>query len=312
MKTNRKITKLMSSALAVSILQSSCTQYIDKEDDFIYEKPSHTNDGLGKIAIPMAIDLSKEEVDYINFLQELSNNIIKNPSVAREFSKNPTSFAKKYGYNEEINLEEGVLKLVLALGDEDINNAIKSNNVKEFYRLCKEKELLDVRMSFLNKNFHLKNISNNEDFQKQFQKMGIQEQEAEAFFYLIPAVAIAIAAAVAVVYVVAYDEFAVAGDQTIIKDDDILNERVREIENSGIIEETPTRSIITEEQPILNIWALKEKRENTRLVVNTLMEEQIDETISFIREKSPSYFEKNSEEDLRNTLRLNILKMMNK
>jgi hypothetical protein len=38
-----------------------------------------------------------------------------------------------------------MLNLVLALGDSAINQAIKSNDIKLFYSLCKEKNLLNLQ-----------------------------------------------------------------------------------------------------------------------------------------------------------------------
>jgi hypothetical protein len=109
-------------------------------------------------------------------------------------------------------------------------------------------------------------------------------EELVSLFFTVPAIAIAIAAVVVVVYFVTHDEVTVTSDA------------IRNVD------------AITNNNPILKIWALKGKKDKTYFVVDEFVENQINDAIDIIKQHNPSYFEKNSEENLRNLLKLNILK----
>jgi hypothetical protein len=137
MEINKIATKTMAGLAATGTLMSSCNRLFISDTQVI--EANLPDKGLAAINV----DFSKKDIDYLNFLDKLGNDIIKNPVVAREFVKNPQLFVERYGYNEKVDLDEGLLKLVVALGDENINNAIVANDVATVLTLMKEKGLLD-------------------------------------------------------------------------------------------------------------------------------------------------------------------------
>lgn len=283
MRVNKHVTRVVAGTISASILANSCTPYFE-DDDSIYAINT-SNQDLGKIAVPISINLKPEEAKYAAFLQKLSKDIIEHPVIAKEFSKNPELFLQRYGYNESVSLDEGLLNLVLALGDDDINRAIKLNDIKLFYNLCNEKGLLNFQSSF-------GESLSNEELQKKLNDMGIDvanSEDIQAIFFTIPVIYIAAVAVVAVVYAAVYDEVAVGSEYW------------------GSVKKT-NLELLTESNPILNIWTLKDKKDKTYFVVSAIVENQINDAIEIVKQKNPSYFERNSEEDLRNLLRLNLLK----
>ena len=93
-----------------------------------------------EIGLMQQTNIVGAESRYVNFLQKLANDIIKEPKIAKEFAKDPNGYLKKNGFDMNISLDEGMLNLVLALGDDDINQAISKNDLQKFYSLCKEKK----------------------------------------------------------------------------------------------------------------------------------------------------------------------------
>ncbi|MDR1624399.1 MAG: hypothetical protein LBS04_05440 [Tannerellaceae bacterium] len=115
--------------------------------------------------------------------------------------------------------------------------------------------------------------------------LNANDEEIQAFFTAI----VAVAAAVVVVYAAVYDEVAV------------------ETEYYGTVKKGNI-DLITENNPILNIWTLRDKKDKTYFVVDAFMENQITEVTDIIKQRSPFCFDRNSEEYLRNLLRINLLK----
>jgi stage V sporulation protein SpoVS len=282
MKVNKYVKKVVTGTVSASILASSCVPHPDITDDDSIYGVNGFDENLGKIAVPISINLTPKGAKYIAFLQKLSEDIIRDTAIAREFSKNPESFLQKYGYNESISLEEGMLKLILALGDEDINNAIKNNDIKQFYNLCKGKDLLNAST--------FTSLVNNDEIRDKINELGLDNSaipELQALFLAVPVlifIAVAVFVAVAAeVLVYVHSEASTIGQAQFLME------------------------AVTDNNPILKIWALRDKKDKTYLVVDEFVENQINETIETIKQQIPSYFEKNSEEDLRNLLKLNIL-----
>lgn len=281
-KINKKIEKVVASTLAVSVLNVSCSPYY-QDEDALYKKDNYSGNDLGRIAIPISIGLNSEEARYLAFLQKLSSDIIENPEVAKEFSKNPDSFVKAYGYNEKVTLDEGMLKLILALGDDDINKAISLNDTKAFYELCKEKNLFSVDSKLIG-------LVNNEEIRKKLNDLGLNlgeggeqiSQPPKAFLVPIVAIVVAVAVVVVAVYAATHNSFTVTSK---------MNSEMERLSESN---------------PVLNIWALKDKKDKTHIVVNELIENQINEAIDLIKKEKPSFFKNNSEEEFRALIKLNL------
>lgn len=89
------------------------------------------------------MNLGAENVAYLNFLQKLTSDIIDNPNVAGSFLKNPEKYLADNGIKGvNVNLDEGMLKLVTMLADKEICQAIKANDFGTFLNLCKKRNLV--------------------------------------------------------------------------------------------------------------------------------------------------------------------------
>ncbi len=107
--------------------------YINVDDIQYHNKVSD----VGEAAIP--INLLKEDQEYLSFLNKLGNDIIKNPNIAKDFAKNPQKYTEKYGFHQEVNIDESLLHYILTLGDEEIISAIENKDFLLVVKLMREK-----------------------------------------------------------------------------------------------------------------------------------------------------------------------------
>jgi hypothetical protein len=189
----------------------------------------------------------------------------------------------RYGYSGTLNLDDDLLKVLLALGDDDINRAIKVNDAKLFISLCNEKGLL--------KNDNHIFINNNEEFQKQLKALGLELpaiDQLDAGVALVFIITVVIALAIAI-NLTAVSTKTIGGPEPPRRP-------------------TDAKHYITEHYPILNIWLMKNQdNEKTYILLDELNNHIIDKMVEAIKVNNPSYFENNSEDALRNLLRLNTV-----
>lgn len=133
--------QIVSSILASSILLQSCGTVDWFYDDDI--KSINENNQIDQNSIFIDLRIDPKDKEYFEFINKLSLDIINNPSIAEKFAKDPSSYTKKLGYADlKINVEDDLLKLILILGDPEINKAIHKNDIESFISLCKEKKLI--------------------------------------------------------------------------------------------------------------------------------------------------------------------------
>lgn len=123
------VTKGILGFSVASIIAASCSSddlWIETDENTEYLK-QFSDEGNAALSI----NLSHDEIEYLNFLDKLGKDVVNTPAIARQFSKDPATFIHQYGYNGKIDFDEGMLKLMLALGDEDINDAINQNDISK-------------------------------------------------------------------------------------------------------------------------------------------------------------------------------------
>lgn len=147
-----KLLKAAALALIPSILRPSCSEYFGGDDIVSINEGTSTNP---EASVAIALNLDKEEKQLLDFITMLSKDIVDNPLVAQQFAKSPDTFTKIYGVEKlQINFDDAIWKLILALGDEDIHSAIKRDDISLFLSLCDKKGLIkELQESDLNK-FH--------------------------------------------------------------------------------------------------------------------------------------------------------------
>ena len=142
-KQKNKITskQLVLGSLASLIFIESCTKpellYYENENVIAINRSEAGNNSCN--LVPIILNASEEEYAYLYFLDKLSQDIIKDNNIAKKFLENPKIYLDENGFPDIIvNLDESMLKTILALSDERISQAIKSNDIQTFIKLCKD------------------------------------------------------------------------------------------------------------------------------------------------------------------------------
>lgn len=268
----KNLTRLVVAASATGVIIPSCT-YNESE---IVQAGDLSPKGLYAIEL----DLTKDEIDYIQFIQKLSNDIIKYPVVAKEFSQNPQLFLEKYGYNKSINLDDNIMKLVLSLGDDDINKSINAGDIKTVLSLMKEKNLLND----LSGTSSYINISE-EKMNEIFEKMGVDPESIPDY---LQAQSAGFFAAVAVLYIAAV--FSLVGAWVV---------------NYAWIETLSANkgADFIDKNSSLKIWALKDNPANMYIAADLYIEDHVNQIIDVLKSHNINY----DENKMREFLKLNML-----
>lgn len=115
----------------------------DIGNDFILNGNSNTNVKTKAIAVPLSMDNKQ----YINAVKQLANDVFCYPELAKDFIKSPQTYFSRYGYEGEILLDDGIIKLIMAYANDDIRQAIQNNDLKLMVRLCSKNHLFDDAIS---------------------------------------------------------------------------------------------------------------------------------------------------------------------
>lgn len=282
---------------ASSVIVASCTnEAVWMDFDESKDTASQfSDDGVQALNI----QITKEEAEYLKFLNNLGADIIKEPVVAREFAKDPSAFIKQYGYNGKVNLDEGMLKLILALGDEDINTAVNQSDISTTIALMESKGFLeDISNSYMNINL------SDDDIKQIYQKMGIDPNNVTIGEKKGLKLALAVWPVWALV--AAYEMVAAVYTAAVFINGGVaLNiyaavEVYSENQNDDQIDNT-----IMQNLP-LRVWSLKGQEANTYIAADKYVTNQAQKLMKFFKEKDPMTFENIDEKQLEQMLKLSI------
>ena len=296
MKTNKFVTNTVVAITSTSVVLSSCSGYFN-DCDFIEETQLQD---IGENAIE--ISLSNEDSDYLDMLNKLGNDILREPEIAKDFSKNPSKFLSKYGYEGDVDLDENMMRMVLALGDEQINAAIKNNDVGLAVKLMEEKGLL--YNTFTNLSLTDEQINRINELMKidgENTRAGQYLSRTQAVL-LVVTVVYAVAAIVsqaAVAYNVALAVNALAGVNAVAGFNAVYSTNVK----VSSLTRLNQMSNVVENNYVLKILDLKGITDGTYIAANEYINNQVQEFMQFIKDEYPQILDKVPENELSNYLR---------
>ncbi len=90
--------------------------------------------------------MSEEQINRINELADLSARIVNDREFAKQFAISPKRFSpRKISQQDESNylLDDALLKIVEALADDDIAEAITNKDIKQYLLLMHSKGYID-------------------------------------------------------------------------------------------------------------------------------------------------------------------------
>lgn len=276
--------------ISSSFVFQAC-QSAESADELNQMLESNVQSSPDAVGVPVGIPLSKEDQQYVMFLHQLSNDIIQNPEVASEFASNPEAYCFKHGYTQPMNLDQGLVKILLALGDKEVNEAVKNGNINAFIDACKKNGLLELKS--LNNDPYLTKLSAyinqqpgsqlNKKITRSNAEMMQMQTELGAVY---GAVAIVIAA-------VAVEAFIVIGTTTWVTHG---REAADQMNNLHL------------NNNMLEVWDLKHGGQNDYIVADKINDAIVKEGLDLIKDNFPEVYNNVDENTLRNVILLNVSK----
>ncbi len=284
-EVKKHLESIVSGTLATSILVSSCNCY---HSDNIYEKYMPSVD-IGEHLLPISISIRPNDAKYIMALQQLCMAILDDPKMAKCVYDNPETILHRYGFKGKIRLDDSVVKIILALGDDDINNAIKEKNMEKFLYLCRQKKYIsDVdKVDILSDKYYQEQLAKYEQYTAT-RSLDFVEQE---FIWVAGAIAVAV---VAVVVLVGFG----------------AGWNVGAAYNSFVkVNRVSTEESELRELSVIDIVPMKV--EDGCLLVSEYYADITNAAIEYIRSEHPKVLEQYSEEDIKQFVYANIIQNLN-
>lgn len=132
---DKKIIPVLLGSLAITATQVSCSS-----DDYQYE-PLVSLETTNSTLLPINIPFSDDDRSYLDALCALSQDIVRDSTIAADALEN-SSILKKYGYNGSIILDKETVKYIRFFADKDVIRALKEKDSKKYIELCKQHEFV--------------------------------------------------------------------------------------------------------------------------------------------------------------------------
>lgn len=289
LKAKKTVEIIVSGVLASSMLASSCTPYMQAE---VYERYDPTSD-IGEELLPVSLNLRPEDAQYIMALQRLSQDIIHHPSIAKEVVAHPETILMRYGYDGKINLDDSVTKIIMALGDDEINLAIQNRDINKFISLCREYGILSdkIQSDLLSDEFYQEQIAK---IRQHAQTRGdINDMETMDIFL------VAGALVVAVVGVVVVTGFGLAWNTGVAWNNYAYVNQAEEHQDN-----------IQEDISAIDIIPMK--MIDGYHLISEYYEDIVNAGLDYIKEMYPDILKNYTEDEIRQLLYINIVRNANK
>jgi len=270
-RLNTKATRVISGVISSSLLLSSCTNggtYLLLDDE-----PNTENQSTG---VSISASLDEETINMLKEITPLVNDILADKEVAKEFAKDPYAFCENnYGFS--FDLSDPVLNLLLALGDEALNETLENGDIDRFLDLCIEK-------GFINENQEVEigitlNNEQDQEMQEILSLLGVKAGVVETR-------SVALWAVVSVVVVIAI----------------IITYTVGAAQAQKIVENT-----INPNLSILNLYALKGDNSKSYQLVSKYKERLTNNIIKTLEKRDPDVFTKFTEQQISEFIKSNMI-----
>lgn len=300
----KKLMKITANVLSASILVQSCTNdsfFSDDSADEINQKGIKSNPTKATVVMLDTV-FDESTTNYTDFLLRLSNDIVNNPVIAKAFSQDPEAFIEAYGIkNMKIDLDDELLQLITALGDEDIVAAIKKNDIKEYLSLCKSKGYFD-RISALECNSSLiKTLGDKINLSKASQ--AANDSIDTSAVAVVVAVAVGVAAVIWVTAITHIGTVNVATAATAINVVAAINTVT--VTSGETAKTKEIKNMLNSK--VLKIWNIKNEDDKTLYLVADEYKKQLaNQCVDAIKQVYPGIYEKYGEAYLKNNILINI------
>lgn len=294
-----KLSKFVIGTISGTILLESCTNgyYLNYDVDEINETLSRTTSAIKNTALPINVQFSDEQREYLLFLQTLAHDILTDTATAKSFISNPSEYIKSKGFAcENISIDSKLTQIILALADNEICKAIESGNISLYLNLLKDKGLLDtISISELNQ---LKDYTSSLNKALSLDRANQDMTVSASLCAFAAAVLVGVAA---VVWAVVIEHFGAANAVGALT---AIAWKVAAV-TSGAPRRNHSDALFSTKT--LRIWNLKSQDPNSMyMVADQFTSDTVDSLIEYFRENMPEVYSKTDLTVLRNAIIANL------
>ncbi|WP_300301368.1 hypothetical protein [uncultured Muribaculum sp.] len=149
------------------MMTNACTGYVHDEDVIIGDNEVSSTNGISAISI----HLSDEQTSSCEYMMELADKIVND----RNFARNPTHYLGSRSTDTEsgnevaFEMDDSILRILRALSDEEIADAISNNDIKRYIHLMYQKGLLNQNLR------EYESVLSSEDKKKLLESIGMSD-----------------------------------------------------------------------------------------------------------------------------------------
>ena len=295
-----KTNSIAAKTLATSVLFASCTPKADLEQ-LTYEATDNntTDDILSSKGVSISLSLDEKTRLSLHKLAPLVQEIIENPQTAKEFSIDPVNFCQQRGYTLSLNPNDAIFKIIAALGDYDINEALKNNDFERFIQACSNLNLLDNEQK-VNLNTIFRSSEEQEIFNAIAYELNGETIESRSVAMWV-VVSVVVVVAIIMTYTVGMSSDSVLRSQTQhVPSDNIVHNYNNQQQSRLLRSSNPNFAV-------LDIWALKNKNIKDYQLLDRYKNIFIELLVAYLHKEKPHVFEKFSDSQITEFLKRNII-----
>ena len=282
---------LVAGLLSSPLFFQSC-ENVDSVDE-LNAKLEHRSEENSNKDQSVSIKIDDASGLYLEFLNNLSNEIKNDPSKAKEFLDNPNKYCAERGFNNvNMTLDNSLVRFISLLGDKELNKSVMEGNVNKYIALCKEKGMFN--MDKLKKDPFILKLSNEIKERsmktrvltkngKEIDGIKIEDPEFTGFVYGYLAAVIAAVAVEAVV---------------------VLGTTLFVTHVHSDVQATVDHKLSSSEA--IKVWLSKNKLNDTYIIEDKVKKNIVDEGLKVLKTNFPEITSLLSEKELRNLIYLNV------
>ncbi|MBR5255727.1 MAG: hypothetical protein IKV62_03005 [Bacteroidales bacterium] len=137
------IIKSVSTAVAAGVLIPSCTVGYNFDDSYYGPHAANLPQGSSFFSLENS-NLSEEFINRLMAIQQIVNTVLSDKDEAKLFANNPEEYIANKEISFNITLQEPERKVLLALADNDILEAVRNNDIETFLSLCSDRGYLGI------------------------------------------------------------------------------------------------------------------------------------------------------------------------
>lgn len=292
MKNNKNLlNRVIAGSLATGVMVSSCTNggsvFLPMDEDDLNE--AIRNNDIGEAVVSVSLSFTDDEKAFISAIEKIAVKVLEDSAFANEFAEKPDSVLREYGCNVSIDDGGQLIKFVSALGNEEIRRSIEEKNLSKFLELCDKYNLLPSQDLLYLRGSDIGTLS--------IEPLPGGIDQGYNFYFTLGAIAVAVTAVLVVAGLGIVMNVAGVADAAL-----------------WVTHRGDTRSMETEDKymldknvDVLDLYILKNGSDDIYIQRDKCIEDIVNQSLPFFKEKYPDYFQTHSDEDFKNLLRINLL-----